>query len=129
MTDETYPMRVSPDGRDVAIRNLHKIVTVTDDGPQWSTVSSKWLTDAQVADWIPLVTQEEPIIIKKELAGMWEVYRADGTHVTSTPDIGLASAAVLTCVQQAGGAATIVVDNRDTIEYRRASKINLDTGE
>jgi len=122
-----YEVRLSPDGRDVAIRNLHTIVN------QWQTTKrgGQFLTDAQVADWTPLTTAvpEVPtVVITRPPGGNWEVHNADGEHCGSMPDIALASQRVVECVRQAGGVATVVYNDRDSIEHRRARKVNPDTG-
>lgn len=45
-------IRVSPDGRDVVIRNLSEFA----DHPvlRWRSTDLMWFTDDEVADWIPL---------------------------------------------------------------------------
>ncbi len=45
----TPEVRLSPDGRDVAIRNVMDHPTL-----KWRTSSGLWLTDEEVADWTPL---------------------------------------------------------------------------
>lgn len=102
-------MRVSPDGRDVAIRNLHKIVSVVDDGPQWSTVSSQWLTDEQVDDWLPLAVQRDHVTVARAPDNSCWVVEHNGEHAVAAVDPGLAAAVALTCVQRAGGTALVTV--------------------
>lgn len=51
-TANTPDVRLSPDGDDVAIRNVtgHPVL-------KWRTVSGLWLSDKEVADWTPLVPE------------------------------------------------------------------------
>lgn len=45
-----YPARLSPDGRDVAIRNAQQL-GVTDGASTWRATGGRLLRDGQVADW------------------------------------------------------------------------------
>lgn len=120
---ESYPMRVSPDGRDIAIRNLNRIVTVAEDGPQWITTSSQWLTDAQVDDWTELVPQGDVIAVTREPGGAWNLH-VNGKLFSGSLSLIPVAADAVDYVLRFGGRATLVVEDNASIEAKRASKLN-----
>lgn len=54
-------IRMSPDGRNVAIRNLRELNPKYDGASEWRASNGGYLTDAQVADWV--VLQPGPAIL------------------------------------------------------------------
>ncbi len=122
-----HEVRLSPDGRNVAIRNLREINPRYDGPSEWRASNGGYFTDAQVADWTVLTPRGSTVTITRPPGGMWEVRDVDGTHVCSSPDSAIAADRVVECVRRADGVATVVYDDRDSIEHRRARKLNIDT--
>jgi hypothetical protein len=53
MADTTPEVRLSPDGRDVAIRNVKSIANHPT--LDWRCTNNLWLSDDEISDWTPLV--------------------------------------------------------------------------
>lgn len=106
-----YEVRVSPAGDEAAI--------ATHD-PRWwrSTTDGGWIKAERVKDWTVLVPRTDVVTVSRKPGEMWQVAH-NGRELSATPNLDVASYTAIQAVRGAGGTATVVYDDQDSIELRK----------